>query len=297
MKYTLKNDMSLLEAILEAYKGISKQKAKQILTHHVFMVNGNPIRKHPQTTIEGGKTLEIIDKKMVLVPNKRNKFVIYFEDEYYIVALKPAGILAANDIKQPHDKSFHKELEDFLSDKQRKKIRLWAVHRLDRQVEGLIIFAKTALHQELIKENWERVTKKYLALTERKPEKESGMIESWLLENNEQKVLSFQTEQAGSKFARTEYRFIKPVKKFSLLEIILHTGRKNQIRAHLAQIQCPIVGDRKYGADATFNRQIRLAAYQLEFQHPVTLKRLRFEYQPATRFFNPQQLDENYKVF
>jgi len=298
MKFTTKKQSNLLEAIMEAYKGISKQKAKQMLGYSAIFLNGQKIEKHPQTQIPAQSLLEITDKSKSDLPTKQNKIVILFEDNYYIIGIKPAGILAANDTQIPTSSSFHKILENFLSEKARKKVRLWVVHRLDRNVEGLIIFAKTEFHQQLIKENWTSVTKKYLALTENKPENEQGTIESWLMDTATQKVISFPREREGAKFAKTEFLFLRPEKRYFLLEMTLHTGRKNQIRVHLAQINCPIVGDRKYGADASFDRQIRLAAYKLDFLHPVTSKPVQLHYTPSNRFFNPSQsADEKYKVF
>ncbi len=298
MKFKTKETSNLLEAIMEAYKGISKQKAKQILGYSAIYLNGKKIDKHPLTEIPAQSLLEITDKNKSDLPTKQNKIVISYEDNYYIIGIKPAGILAANDAQIPTSNSFHKILENYLSEKARKKVRLWVVHRLDRNVEGLIIFAKSEFHQQLIKEKWQSVSKKYLALTEKIPEKEHDVIESWLMDTQTQKVISFPREQEGAKFAKTEYTFLRSEKRYFLLEVSLHTGRKNQIRVHLAQINCPIVGDRKYGADASFNRQIRLAAYKLDFLHPVTNKPIHLQYNPSNRFYNPSQSsDEKYKIF
>jgi 23S rRNA pseudouridine1911/1915/1917 synthase len=301
MKYKIKKTAGLLETVLEIYKGVSKQKAKQILSHSEFILDGKKIDRHPNTQVGEGSFLEInsIDKSngKTKLPTRARPISIYFEDDYFLVALKPASILSCGSKTEKMNYSFHKELEKFMTERDDKKTRLWVVHRIDREVEGLNLFAKTEEYQTMIKENWQHVIKKYLALTENRPKTDTGFIESWLKDTAEQKVIELKKETADSKFAKTEYTYLRAEKKFHLLEIKLHTGRKNQIRVHLSGIGCPIVGDRKYGASPKPERQIRLAAYYLEFKHPVTGKTVELKYQPAAKFFNPSNKeDEKYKI-
>lgn len=301
MKYTLKHTSTLLEAVMEIYKGISKQKAKQIIGYSEFLLSGKKIDRHPKQMLEAGNELEIThsekNKDQNRIPDKRTPVVICFEDPYFVIALKPAGILSCGNRDQAINNSYHKVLENFLSDRENKKIRLWVIHRLDREVEGLIMFAKSEKVQYQIKAMWPEVTKKYLALTENKPEPPEGIIENWLIDTSMQKVIASDREVEGSKFARTEYSYIRAEKNYHLIEVTLHTGRKNQIRVHLAGIHCPIAGDRKYGADASVVRQIRLAAYRLEFNHPHTNKVVSVQYKLPKRFYRPSQdSNEKYKI-
>jgi 23S rRNA pseudouridine1911/1915/1917 synthase len=300
MKYNTKKAATLLDTVLEMYFGVSKQKAKQIITHSEFIVDGKKIDKHPLQIIEAGKTIEIVKESKSnqnKLPNRNNPVAIYFEDNYFIVALKPAGILSCGDKSNLNNKTFHKLLENFLFGRDEKKKRLWIIHRLDKEVEGLIMFAKNEEMQEVMKENWSTVNKKYLALCENRPKQDSGFLEGWLKEGQHQKVMSFSKEIEGSKFAKTEFQYIRQEKSFHLIELKLHTGRKNQIRVQLSDIGCPIVGDRKYGADDSVKRQVRLAAYYLEFIHPVAEEKIILEYKPISRFFNPSKNeDENYKI-
>jgi len=301
MIYTLKYNTTLLEAVMEIYKGVSKQKAKQIIRHSEFLLNGARIERHPNKIIEADGVLEIRqferNKNNNKIPDKNNPIVIYFEDPYLIVAFKPAGILSCGNREQVINNSYHKLLEAFLLNRDNKKTKLWIIHRLDREVEGLIMFAKSETIQQQVKANWSRVTKKYFALTENKPEPPVGTIENWLKDTSTQKVVAYKKEVPGSKYAKTSYSCLNSEKSYHLLEVVLHTGRKNQIRVHLASINCPVVGDRKYGADASVVRQIRLSAYLLEFEHPVTNRQVLVQYKPATRFFRPSQHNnEKYKI-
>jgi 23S rRNA pseudouridine1911/1915/1917 synthase len=302
MKYTTKKSSNLLDTVIEIYKGISKQKAKQIISYSEFIVNGEKILKHPKLILDEGSMIEVVQKSLLnkqqnLIPSHNNPVAIYFEDYYFIVALKPAGILSCNDQNLKNSKSFHKLLEAYIQKRDENKKKLWPVHRLDKEVEGLILFAKDEDSQEALKENWHLVTKKYLALVENRPPNDDGIIEGWLKEGPEQKVYVHDREVNDSKFAKTEYHYLRKEKSFHLIELTLHTGRKNQIRAQLSKIGCPIVGDRKYGADDSVKRQVRLSAYKLEFMHPVKNEKISLEYMPVKRFFNPSKNeDEDYKI-
>lgn len=301
MKYTVKKDCTLLEAVMEMYHGISKQKAKQMIGFSGFTIDGKRVKNHPTLPVKIGQTIviEIVAKvdKETKIPNKQSPISIYFEDSYFIIGFKPAGILSCHDRLQKNAPSFHKYLEAFLLNRDEKKLRLWPVHRLDKEVEGLLIFAKSEDYQQVLKNKWQTVSKKYLTLTEGKPVPESGIVETWLKEGQDKKVYSLKKEVEGSKFSKTEYKYIRQEKSYHLIEITLHTGRKNQIRSHMNFLGCPIVGDRRYGADSSVNRQIRLAAYKLEFNHPYTDQLIRLEYKPSNRFFNPSiNEDENYRI-
>lgn len=300
MKYTLKNTLSLFEAVMEMYKGISKQKAKQLIGYSDFILNGEKISRNPTQILETGSKLEIVqqgkNRELNRIPDHRTPVIIYFEDRFLLIAIKPAGILSCGNRDQAINNSYHKVLENFLSDREQKKVRLWVIHRLDREVEGLIVFAKSEKIQQQLKAIWADVTKKYLALTENKPDPPKGIIQNWLKDTT-QKVIASEKEIPGSRFAKTEYTYIKAEKTYHLIEVKLHTGRKNQIRVHLAGIHCPIVGDRKYGADASVVRQIRLAACELDFIHPATQKKVSVQYKPPKRFYRPSQdQDEKYRI-
>jgi len=152
-------------------------------------------------------------------------------------------------------------------------------------VEGLIIFARSEEVRELFQENWKSVNKYYLAQTTAIPEKKEGIIRSWLREEANMKMVSYDHEVQGSKEAITEYRVLKTFGSMALLEIKLDTGRKNQIRIHLSSIGCPIAGDRRYNEDGKTVNYIKLLSYKLEFEHPVTRQFLKFSL-PTPRSFD-----------
>jgi 23S rRNA pseudouridine1911/1915/1917 synthase len=126
------------------------------------------------------------------------------------------------------------------------------------------------------------------------PEKAEGTIKSWLIEDKSQKVHST-FERPDAKYSVTNYKTIKKVNANTLLDIKTDTGRKNQIRVHLSDIGCPIVGDRKYGASDEFKRRVRLHAYSLSFPHPVSGKMITVKSAMPERFLSLKARDERYK--
>jgi 23S rRNA-/tRNA-specific pseudouridylate synthase len=126
------------------------------------------------------------------------------------------------------------------------------------------------------------------------PKEADGTIKSWLLEDKSQKVHSV-NERPDAKYSVTNYSTLKKVDDNTLLDIKTDTGRKNQIRVHLSDIGCPIVGDRKYGASAEFKRRVRLHAYSLSFPHPVSGKTIIVKSQMPEGFLSLKLKDERYK--
>jgi len=299
MKKVARNEALLIDFIIEMYDGVSRQRAKEILAHQQIKINDVITEGKATILINVGDLVEI-DKKskselVTAAAAEKNKLRIVYEDDQILLAIKPAGIITSKDRKQPNLISFHKVIEDFLEHREQKHIRIWSVHRLDKEVEGIVLFAKSEEIQNQIKDQWSDVTKKYLALTEHRPKENEGVIENWLMDSYKQKVVSFANEVENSRFAKTEYRFKETIGMYHLLEVTLHTGRKNQIRVHLSEMGCSIVGDYKYGASNLYKRQIRLAAVRLQLNHPISGKPMTFEYLPSKNFFNPRNADEKYK--
>ena len=153
------------------------------------------------------------------------------------------------------------------------------MHRLDRETSGVLLFAKTKSIQQALQENWHQVVTQrlYSALVEGCPSPKEDTIVSWLTEHEKSlRVHSSPTDNGGQK-AVTHYKVTKSNETYSLLDVQLETGRKNQIRVHMADIGHPVVGDKKYGKGLSSIKRIGLHARILEFIHPVTRKKVRFE--------------------
>ena len=211
------------------------------------------------------------------------KLRIIFEDSDLIVVEKKEGLLTVTTGRESETTAFL-ILKNYVK-KSSTRNKIYTVHRLDRETSGVILFAKHSDAQHILRDNWhEIVTKRvYVAVVEGKVEKESDRIVSWLTENEISLKISSSRTDNGGKEAITNYRVIKSNDEFSLLEIELETGRKNQIRVHMESIGHPIVGDRKYGSTTTIGR-LALHARVLEFYHPMTSEPLHFE-TPVPREF------------
>ncbi|MBE0640080.1 MAG: RluA family pseudouridine synthase [Bacteroidales bacterium] len=294
-KFKAKTSGKLLDVLKNHFPQTSNQTLRNMVKHNDVTRNGQPVRHAGELISEGDEVvLKPIPESETWRLGKRTVNVM-FEDEWLIVAHKPAGILTSGE-STAVTPTFVKMLNDILHQKLGRHQRLWVVHRLDREVEGLVMFAKEEKIQMALQDNWKSVEKNYLAITEKKPPSNEGEITSWLKDGLKQKVYSYDHEIPESKWAVTHFRFIKPIGKFHLLEVSLDTGRKNQIRVHLSELGCPIVGDWKYGADKSIVRQIRLIAWRLAFTHPVTGERIDLEAKVPKSFYSISETeDEKYK--
>jgi 23S rRNA pseudouridine1911/1915/1917 synthase len=201
---------------------------------------------------------------------------ILHEDEDILIAEKPPNMLT-----MATDKGEERTLYFFLTDYVRKgaaksRKRIFIVHRLDRDASGVLVFAKNEIAQKRLQEQWADATKKYYAVVDGRVEKSAGIIESSLAENKAFFVYST-TDPDKGRFARTGYTVLKGSAHRTLLEVDLFTGRKHQIRVHLAEAGHPIVGDKKYGKKFKGKARLALHAYALAFKHPRSGKPIAVE--------------------
>lgn len=201
---------------------------------------------------------------------------IIYEDDDLIVVNKKEGLLSVGTDKN-RTWTAHHILTDYIRKGQsRSSKRLYIVHRLDRGTSGILMFAKTEWAMKVLEHKWPGIKKTYLAVVEGTLVKKEDTISSYLAENTAMKVYST-SDQAKGRLSHTAYKVIKEHGGRSLLEIYLLTGRKNQIRVHLADIGHPIVGDEKYGSSKGPVRRMLLHAWKITLNHPITNKPLAFK--------------------
>ena len=201
---------------------------------------------------------------------------ILYEDQDILVVDKPAGLLTVGT-----ETNKFKTASYILTDYVRKgslksRNRIFTVHRLDQWTSGVLIFAKSEEVKLHLQAQWEDTEKKYVAVVYGHLAQKKGIITSYLAENKAYVVYST-TNIVKGKLAQTAYRVLKETKRFSLLEINLLTGRKNQIRVHMADKGHPIVGDRKYGRGEDGYSRLALHAKLISFKHPTSGERMTFE--------------------
>jgi 23S rRNA pseudouridine1911/1915/1917 synthase len=289
LKTTVTKSYSLIEYLIEQYPDSPRTRIKKLLQSGTIRINDRPVTLHSYK-LKPGDVFEI-NKQDVIASKAGLPFEVLFEDKDIIVIDKPAGTPTSS---TDGSLSIQEVISEFLKRQSKGRFRAHVVHRLDKEVSGVLLFAKTDEVMEAIKEKWSETEKHYYALVEGIPAKAEDAIKSWLIEDKTQKVHSTK-EQPNAKWSVTNYSTIKIVNGNALLDIKTDTGRKNQIRVHLSDIGCPIIGDRKYGASAEFRRRVRLHAYSLSFPHPVTGNTVTVKTSMPEGFLSLKLRDEKYK--
>ena len=274
--HTVERPAELLAFLFACHCEVKRTKVRQWLKHRLVEVNGRSITRfdHPLQT---GDVVSIRPKGEVraeglLPPGMK----VLFEDASLIVIEKPENLLSMAS-ETERDKTAYAFLTDYVRrGKPRSRERVWIVHRLDRETSGLMVFAKTEAAKRALQANWHKVDKRYLAVVEGNPPADHGVLRSHLDESSPFKVYSAPPSKR-TRHAVTNYRVMKQIATRTLIELTPETGRRNQIRVHLADAECPIIGDHKYGARTNPARRLGLHASSLQFKHPLSEELLRFE--------------------
>lgn len=272
----------LMTFLLAKMGGMSRNSIKSLLAHRQIMVN-NKVTTQFNLALQPNDLVSVISGRGN-VELSHPKLRIIFEDQYLIVVEKKEGLLTVSTGNSDETTAFS-ILKTHVK-KSSPSNRIYVVHRLDRETSGVIMFAKTKEAQLILQENWHRIVTRriYVALVEGKVDNEQDTIVTWLTENEKSlKIHSSMTDNGGQQ-AITHYRCVKSNENYSLLEIELETGRKNQIRVHMQGIGHPIVGDKKYGAGVSPIARLGLHARLLAFYHPITTEEVSFE-TPVPRNF------------
>ena len=260
----------LLDFLIASQPNKSRNKVKTQLAHRLVSVNrmivtqfDTMLQPGDRVTVSASRSPEAFRHPMIR---------IVYEDDYIIVADKRNGLLTVGTDKERTRTAFylmsgHVKQADPAN-------RIFIVHRLDRETSGLLVFAKSEEIQSLMQRNWKQtvVSRKYIAIAEGELPATEGVINEPLAENKNFKVY---VAPEGEK-AVTEYRVLASRNGFSMVELSLQTGRKNQIRAHLEHLGNPIAGDKKYNATTNPAGRVCLHAMVLDFIHPVTGERMNF---------------------
>ncbi len=229
------------------------------------------------------------------VPKKYHPrgFELLHEDLDIIVGNKAAGLLTVAALWEK-EKTVHNLLNQYVRKGNPKSHKcVYVVHRLDQATTGVLVFAKSEKAQLFLKDNWRANKKTYLAIVHGKLKEKSGTVSSYLSEDEDYVIHSSQTDESG-KLSHTEYQVLKETAKFSLVQINLLTGRKNQIRVHMAELGHPLVGDSKYGPKQAPYPNLALHSVKLELTHPFRGERMQFAALPPGHFKN--LVDFNYQL-
>ena len=274
--FTARAASTLLEAVMRHLDGISRNKAKSLLSHGAVSVNGRQAT-HVDTPVAEGDAI-VIRRGKSTPADRSPHYAIAFEDRWLVVVDKAPGVLSMGvgrnslNMKSLLDRHFAATGQ---------RCTAHVVHRLDCRTSGLMMYAKSVDIQQQMQDGWhERVyDRRYIAVVEGVIEKDEGKVESYLKDTPSMTVVSSPVERPGYRFAATSWRVLERGESRTLVELRLATGRKNQIRVHMASIGHPVVGDGKYGGGEDRARDARLClhAVKLAFRHPITGQAMEFE--------------------
>jgi len=201
---------------------------------------------------------------------------IIHEDKDILVVDKPPDLLTIGTDTEKRRTAYFILTDYIRKGAAKSKRRIFIVHRLDRETSGVLIFAKSEEAKFYLQSHWKETKKMYLAVVHGQCDRKSETITTYLAENQAHFVYSTSDTSKG-KLSHTAYHVLKQTKDFALLEVDLLTGRKHQIRVHLAGIGHPVVGDQRYGKGNMAHKRLALHARSISFQHPFSGKRLTFE--------------------
>ncbi|MDE6653295.1 MAG: RluA family pseudouridine synthase [Muribaculaceae bacterium] len=273
----VKAPTTLLEHLSASMPQCKRTTVKNYLKHNQVMVNGEVTRQFDRNLMPGDEVKVNTSREFQVFGHSRVK--IYYEDDDIIVAYKGYGLLSVateRDMNKKKEATAYSILRDYLKRKDPRN-KLYIVHRLDKATSGLMMFAKTQEAKEAMQHNWNNMVleRKYVAVVEGYMEENEGMVRSYLVENARHEVYSTDDPSKG-KLAVTYYKTLARRNGYSLVELSLETGRKNQIRVHMKDLGHPIAGDKRYGARTSPIHRVALHAQTLRFAHPITRKDMNF---------------------
>lgn len=263
----------LLEFLYAAMPERKKTAVKSLLKYGHVMTAGEVVRQFDYPLTPGMTVSVNFTRPFVVFYNRRVKLV--YEDDDIIVINKGYGLLSMGNDKIK-DGTAYSIIREYIKTKDPRN-KLFIVHRLDQHTSGLMVFAKSIEAKEALQHNWNNMVlrRQYVCVVEGKVLQPQGEVRGLLAENSQHIVYVTDDPKIG-KPALTRYSVVKSANGYTLLEVELETGRKNQIRVHMKELGHPIVGDRKYGAKTSPINRLALHAMTLRFVHPITKKLMDF---------------------
>ncbi len=273
MKWIAPSTLPLLEALVHFSPNSSKTTLREWIREGRVQIDGLPI-KTVATVVREGQEVRIGQRKKII----GGGIEILYADEDLVAIYKPTGLLSVAAAFEKHETA-HALLKTHF----RKAI--FVIHRLDQDTSGVMLFAFNQKTLEGLKELFKvhAIQRAYTAVVEGRMTQMSGTWESYLVEDANYNVHETYDTTKGQQ-AITHFETLKAGKKYSLLELTLETGRKNQIRVHCTAAGHPVAGDKKYGAQTNPLKRLCLHAHLLGFKHPISKKEIRIEAPPPEEF-------------
>ena len=274
-QYPVNEPCELLDFLLKTFSSQSRNSVKSLLSSHRVSINGAPVTQF---------NFKLFPKDVVIITKNpirrklRHNLPIIFENDELIVINKPSKLLSVPSDNEKGSTAF-RMVNDYLQQKD-KHNRAYIVHRIDEDTSGVLMFAKNEKIAHLLtdKDNWNQLVKKrgYYAVVEGAMEKDSGTVKSYL-KKNAQNMMYSSKKPGDGQLAITHYKVMKRNENYTLLDVNIDSGRKNQIRVHMGDLGHYIIGDDKYGEPVNPIKRLGLHAYCLEIVHPISGKLMTFK--------------------
>ena len=267
-------DVGLLPFLLEALAPRSHTAIKRIMQRRHVQVNGTTLTQYNAPLQAGDEVVVNFTRPFITFQNRMVNLL--HEDDDLIVIEKKSGLLSVP--ARGNDEYTAQGIVERYIRARYGYGHAYIVHRLDQYTSGILIFAKRPEVQALLRDAWATyvIERRYMAVVEGCPEPAEDEIRTYLVENDAMFVHTTHIPEEG-KLAVTRYQVVRTVGDYSLVDVLILTGRKNQIRVHLSERGCPVAGDRKYGAQTNPWGRLMLHNSVLQFVHPITKRRMRFE--------------------
>ena len=275
-QYVVKEQIKLFDFLMQKCTKLSRNNIKHILTNKQVLLDGAAISQF-DFMLAKGDIIQIskYPVKKTRQANKKELPPIIYEDDEFLVIDKPSGLLSISNEKEVKQTAY-RIMMDYVCLKNPKN-RIYIVHRIDKDTSGVLVFVKNEKLRNQLQLHWNDLvkTRQYIAIVEGKMEKRSGDITSWLKQSSTN--LMYSSKQKDGQKSTTHYQVLKENNKYSMLQVLIDTGRKNQIRVHLSDLGHKIIGDKKYGPTIDPLTRLGLHASILEFVHPNNKKTYTFK--------------------
>ena len=281
-KFISKEEDILINVLRNNLKKYSKNNIKSFLTKEMVLVN-NKVQTRYDFLVHKTDTIEIRETK-IKVSKIKNDLNIIYEDNDLIVVNKPYCLLSIA-TKEEKEYTLYHFVSDYLKSKN-KNNKVFIIHRLDKDTSGIVIFAKNQRVKNMFQNNWDSLVKmrKYYAVINGTLDNKEDTIKNYLVENDKSFMVYSTNNKKEGKLSITDYKVLKENKDYSLLDINIRTGRKNQIRVTFKDLGTPIVGDKKYGDGKSPIKRMALHQYKIELIDSRDNKKKVFKTEMPTSF-------------
>ena len=273
-EYVVDKDSDLIKYMRNM--GYSKNKIKSLVKYECIYVNDVLVKRLPFNLENGDKLVigsgSVWDSSLNIV----------YEDDNYLVVNKEAGLLtiSTSSSNKNYEDTLYRRVRAYLNSKRE---YAFIVNRIDKETSGLVIFAKSEKFKNMLQSDWNNIVqdRKYVAVVSGKILRD-GRIDNYLYED---KMTFSHSTNYGGKRAITNYKVISSNERYTLLDINIATGRKNQIRVHMTEMRHPIVGDKKYYSKDNSMKRLMLHHYEIALIDPITKKLRRFRCDIPKEFY------------